>query len=284
MKALKTLVLAIASFAAAGAHAGVVTYDGFSDTSGLTLVGNAAKTTTADGAVLRLTGAGYGQSGAVYSSDSLQLGANATFSTTFQFRFSGGTTPPADGMAFVLAASPNGLGTAGAGMGYQGMPNSLAIEFDTWDNGAGDGFNNNHVAVSINGGTTISSIINPYGQINCPGSATPGCLSNGGLWSATVGYDGAHLSLMLRDDLTGANFMALNSFAVDIASVLGTNMAYAGFTAATGSAFENHDLVSWTFADTAVIPVDVPEPGTAWMLGLGMLGLAAGKRLAKRRS
>jgi hypothetical protein len=43
---------------------------------------------------------------------------------------------------------------------------------------------------------------------------------------------------------------ALQDYAIDIASILGTNHAYAGFTAATGALSQNHDLVSWTFADS----------------------------------
>jgi hypothetical protein len=101
-------------------------------------VGNAAVFNSAtDGKVLRITPDALWQNGGFYSSNSLQLGSNATFSTTFQFRFTA-TGQPADGMAFVLAAAPNGLGGSGAGMGYQGVPNSVAIEFDTYNNGGGD--------------------------------------------------------------------------------------------------------------------------------------------------
>ena len=43
----------------------------------------------------------------------------------------------ADGIAFVLHADPNGtaaLGNSGAGLGYEGISRSLAVEFDTWYN------------------------------------------------------------------------------------------------------------------------------------------------------
>ena len=41
----------------------------------------------------------------------------------------------ADGVAFVLQGqSAAELGEGGAQMGYGGIPNSLAVEFDTWYN------------------------------------------------------------------------------------------------------------------------------------------------------
>ncbi|MGH9639292.1 MAG: lectin-like domain-containing protein, partial [Bryobacteraceae bacterium] len=55
------------------------------------------------------------------------LGASDTFSTWFQFRFTdSGGIDPADGITFVLAASPTGLGGVGGAIGYQGVANSMA--------------------------------------------------------------------------------------------------------------------------------------------------------------
>src|SRR5436190_14064511 len=64
----------------------VASYPNFSNLAGLTLVGNAASTTTSDGSVLRLTQSAVRLSGAAYSTSPITLGANDTFSTSFQFR------------------------------------------------------------------------------------------------------------------------------------------------------------------------------------------------------
>lgn len=282
LKKLMQTALAIAACCAASAQAGVVSYNDFSNTAGLTTVGSAGTVTTADGSVMRLTPDQGSRSGAVYSSNSLQLGANATFSTTFQFRFTHGWGTPADGMAFVLAASPNGLGASGSGMGYQGVNHSFAIEFDTYDNGYFDNYSDNHVSLSANGSYVTTPIVSPYGQSYCGWWGGMGCMANGDLWTVTIGYDGSKLSVSLLDAAIGTSFDAIKDYQVDIASLLGTNQAYAGFSAATGALSQNHDLLNWTFADTAQLPNDVPEPGTPWVIGLGMLALAAARRFARR--
>jgi hypothetical protein len=286
MQTFKTLVhvaVLAAACCAASSQAAVISYGDFSSTAGLTVVGSAGTVNTADGTVMRLTPDQGSRSGAFYSTNSLQLGSNATFSTSFQFRMTHAGGTPADGLAFVLAASPTGLGSSGQGMGYQGVNNSFAIEFDTYDNGFYDSYSNNHVAVSANGSFITSTPVFPYGQNYCFGNAA-GCMANGDLWTVTVGYDGANLSVSLLDPASGTTFAALQNYQVDIASILGTNQAYAGFTAATGALSENHDIIKWTFADTAVVPSNVPEPGTAWIVGLGVAAIAARRRMARRRS
>jgi hypothetical protein len=105
--------LAVAMFASTAARANVVaSYSNFCGASGLTLVGNTAITS---GGALRLTTNGGGEAGAAYSTTPITLGANATFSTTFQFQITQpGGIDPADGIVFVLAANATGLGVRGA--------------------------------------------------------------------------------------------------------------------------------------------------------------------------
>lgn len=282
---------------ALAADAAQFTYNGFSNTTGLTFVGDATTAVTSDGTVLRVTPATGGQSGAVYSTSAFTLGANATFSTQFQFRFTDpGGQDPADGITFVLAASPTGLGSGGVGMGYAGVPNSVAIEFDTYNNagfglGDNDGNSSNHVAIDTDGNLTNTALANVYGNGSCGftnGSpaqnpnTVDGCMSNGHLWTVDMSYNGTNLTVGLRDPSESLDFIAINSYAINIASYLGTNNAYVGFTAGTGAGWENHDIVNWTFSNTAQLPV--PEPGSLTLLCVGVLMLAgAGARRRFRR-
>jgi hypothetical protein len=86
-------------FCAAHAEADVLfTYNGFANTSGLNLLGNAGTAVTGDGTVLRVAPATTNQSGAAYSTTAVPLGAGNTFSSVFDFRITNaGGIDPADG-------------------------------------------------------------------------------------------------------------------------------------------------------------------------------------------
>lgn len=81
-----------------------------------------------------------------------------------------------------------------------------------------------------------------------------------------------------------APFLAISDFPIDIASYLGTNQAYVGFTSGTGAGWENHDILNWQFADTTQLapqppaPGGVPEPVSFSLFGAGVAGLAAMRR------
>jgi hypothetical protein len=284
-------VLGAAAIFAGQSQAGVIIdYPNFSSTAGLTLVGS----TTTTSSQLELTPAAIGQSGAAYSTTAVPLGAGDTFSTTFQFQITDtGGIDPADGITFVLAASPSGLGTGGGDIGYGGVGNSVAIEFDTYDNGSDDGDSSNHVAIdedgSIDDGTSggDQDLVNAYGVSSCgfPSSyLASGCMANGDIWSVTIGYDGTNLAVSVWDmsgtHAEAAPFTIYTAQPVNISSFLGTTNAYVGFTGGTGSGFEQQDILNWELANTSTLPPPstTPEPATMTLVFAGIAGIVLAKR------
>ena len=280
--ALGWVLGAAATLGGASARAGVVlSYADFTGACGTTLtcVGN----TAVNGTEVRLTPAAGNQAGAAYSTTPITLGTNATFSATFQFRFTGaGGIDPADGITFVLARGTTGLGSVGGGLGYQGVPNSVAVEFDTFNNFGSD-ISSNHVAIDTNGALTNTPSVNPYGVATCDfgtGIVRFGCMANGDIWTATIGYDGSLLTVSVQDGGAAVQTV-IDRFPIDIAALLGTTTAYAGFTSATGGGYENHDILNFRLANDTSLAADpgsVPEPGSLALIGAAFVGSTAPRR------
>lgn len=273
MKSATTFAL-ISPLLSGFAGAAVISYPDFSSVAGLTLNGDAAQV----GAVLRLAPeAGY-QSGSAFSTTPVSLAQNASFSTAFQFRISkptfgigDGDGVGADGLVFVVQTVSNGVGGAGGGIGYQGIPKSLGVEFDTYDNGSGLGDpDGNHVNFDFGG--VFSPAANAVSLADR--------MNNGDVWNAWVDYDGATDLLELRLAMsTTRPASALLSATVDLPTVLGATDVYAGFTAGTGSGVGNHDILSWQFRDTYN---PIPEPSTT-ALAMGLVAGVAGFIARRRR-
>jgi hypothetical protein len=232
------------------ALAGTLVFDGFSDTSLLSLNGGAAVVSTADGTVLRVTRAAGGQSGSFFSSATVDA---ASFSTKFSFRFTGqggsifdcNNSNGADGIVFVVQSVSSSVGTGGAGIGYQGIPKSVGVEFDNWCNAANHDPSKSHVGIDVNGSVNHGAGA-PY-----TANVTPD-LDAGDRWWAWVDYDGATLRLYLnREDLQP--FQPVVSRDLDVPAILQQPTGYVGFTSGTGSAWANHDVIYWEYTDYAPV-------------------------------
>jgi Bacterial lectin len=221
------------------------------------------------------------------------------FSTSFQFQFTNPSGTPADGIAFVIQNASTGLhaigftGGNGGALGYgdqdastnpstgEGIPNSLAIEFDTfqntWDPSSGGSIS--HVAVqSCATGPNTShhgQLCSPNGSNSTLGAATvvPDLVAQGAVHSVTITYA---LACSTCSPATTSNNIHVILDNVDIypsgvpvnLSSLGLgagNTAFVGFTGATGGSFEDQDILNWIFtpqAASGVVTVGAATPTT----------------------
>ena len=219
-----------------GTPAAIDFSNGFSSIDGLTLNGSAVN---ADDTRLQLTTGGTNQAGSVFWNTPVSV---QSFATDFNFQLSGSSLI-ADGITFTIQnESPTALGPIGAGLGYGagapgkplGIPNSVAVKFDLWNN---NGEGHNSTGLYTDGASpTVPAV-------DLTGSGLD--LTSGDTFSAHISYDGKTLYLTLRDLVTGAT--AVRSFPIDIAKTVGGSTAYVGFTGGSGGVGASQKIMSWTY-------------------------------------
>ncbi len=125
-----------------------------------TPLGNATQTSNA---CYTLTQNQPGQGGAIWNAQTIDL--TRPFDLVGQL-FLGCANGGADGIVFVMSDGPVALGTTGAGMGYATLPGqSVAVEFDTWQNTWLNDPPGDHVAIISNGVNNHAAPANLAGPV-----------------------------------------------------------------------------------------------------------------------
>ena len=203
------------------------------------------------------------------------------FSTTFSFQI-GGTTSgsDADGIAFVIQNSShtntsNGdltaLGPGGCGIGFggstttcangqPGIPKSVAIEFNTFNNfDPVDPNTSNDVAIQSCG--AAANIVDYNSACGLAHFNLASSLADAKVHTATITYTPSTLSncgnnhnqTCSRLDVVLDTVPLFNGGVLfDITTIgLTDSTAYVGFTAGTGGSNDEQDILSWTFFPTS---------------------------------
>src|SRR5437762_4197797 len=191
--------------------------------------------------------AGYDAGSAWYS-----IPANIqSFTTDFSFQITPGTTPTADGMAFVIQGNTtSALGPEGGGLGYGPdyptnpsasahvpIAKSVAVKFDVYDN-AGEGVDSTGIYTNGVSPTTPAVDMTSSGVD----------LHSGNVFKVHMTYDGTTLTMTITDTTNAAKTFT-TSQAINIPSIVGGNTALVGFTGGTGGLTAIQGILTWTFTN-----------------------------------
>ncbi|ORZ23532.1 concanavalin A-like lectin/glucanase domain-containing protein [Absidia repens] len=218
--------------------------------------------------IWRLTTAESSQCGGIFRQESMNMIVSKGMETEFAIRLTNSQGGPAfggaDGMAFVIQAGDNNGAQLGEGvsggceLGYGGIKNSLAIEFDTYDS-------SDRCADPSPNHISIHARLPPYGNSAHHDhslkhtSAIP-ALNSGDWIYCRIRYLAASqtLEVALKEaapSLSSSSLASSNSY-ITVLTVNNLNLAdyvssqgssstcWVGFTASTGGLAQNHD-VSW---------------------------------------
>ena len=201
-----------------------------------------------------ITPASSNQTGSMHNTTQVDLTTN--FSLLFEVKF-GCDNFGGEGMAFVLQPGAWTLGTGNYGLGYQGLTNTIAIEFDTRDNqGSGQTTNwdiaGDHISLMANGvidhssascltGLPLDPISTLTGDVeDCQEHLVEIIWTAGATQTITVNVDGAQ-SLTYTGDMINNNLG-------------GSNMVTWGWTGAT-SVFSNQQTVGVALRPDFTFPI-----------------------------
>lgn len=217
-----------------------------------------------NGSIVEITPNAAYQRGGIWSTSNNMMDLTQDFMASMYLYFGNARNNAADGIAFVMHNDPKGnnaLANNGASLGvwasqdhngpYNGIQNSVAVEFDTYinNNGLGDGrfdtdsAGGNHIAWNYPGKS--STYVDYYiplfewaRKMIHKDLQYTGTLSNDTWRRFEVKWDAANKQLTYH--LEGTNPVIIP---IDVEDVFGTNQVYWGFTGSTGSKYAQNRVV-----------------------------------------
>jgi hypothetical protein len=220
-------------------------YPNFSSVAGLTLNGDSAQV----GSLLQVGPPTLYSIGSAWYTNAVSVSTG--FTTTFQMQIvpDSSSYTTADGMGFVIQGDgPDTLGASTGQPGYNGIKNSFAVEFDTFQNFPLADPNNNHVALQ-SCGAGINSM--NHGGSCCIGiqPSLPLTMADGNPHEVVISY---------TPGLTGSGAFSVSidkhliiTRTVNLSTLLNLNggFGWVGFTAGSGAAYESADINNWIFSN-----------------------------------
>jgi hypothetical protein len=217
---------------------------------------------TISSGALTLTTASPGEARAAFFDFSQPI---SSFTAGFTFQMasaSSGPLGPSDGFAFVLQNDSRGtaaIGGGGGGLGYGLMnnnqpPSGSPVLTAISPSAAAEFFlrNGNGASNFETGGTIDPNSGNAVGSVS---------LVSGDAIAVLLSYDGTTVTESLTD-LNNPSLTYQTSYAENLASAIGSNTAYIGFTGGTGGGYSTQTISNFTYSST------VPEPPALALLAI----------------
>lgn len=183
--------------------------------------------------IVRLTGSQGNEAGAVWTTSPQDV--TGLFTAEFEFEIEPTDEKGSDGIAFVIQnGDDEAVGAPGGGLGYHGLGGSVAVEFDAWQNRAGDRITSRE---QMTRNDPSRSHITVHTRGTGPNSADPAIglsaqnvprLDDSKEHHATIRYDGT----TLRVWLDGRKYV---EHRIHLSSTIGSASALVGLTAGSGS-------------------------------------------------
>lgn len=186
-----------------------------------------------------------------------RLPAAKGFDVSFSFRMiqsndngqPDGGPSGADGVALILQNETRAaVGQPGDGIGYNGIPHGIAVEFDAYLNQVSSDPSASHIAVQIGDGSVLRPWhVAPYlkGIVT---EGVPQFAADGTLYYARVVLTGSKLAVYCStsEDM-GDPLLTVNDFDVkEILRLRADGACYLGFTSSTGMSSQIHEVLSVT--------------------------------------
>ncbi len=215
--------------------------------------------------VLQLTGDKGSEDAAVFFSSPVYIGA---FQASFVYEVPSGPSGSADGATFCIQNDPRGaeaIGGAGGSLGVStgDVPNttiggsitpSVEFEFNIYSGNTAGG-----VGVAFDTDGNIGPNVVPGNVI----------INSGDPITTVINYANGVASVTLTDPATGATFTTATN--MNIPAVLGTNLAFVGFTASDGGAKSTQTVSDFQFLAYAALSAQVSGGNLllSWPANLG---------------
>lgn len=228
------------------------TYSAFNDTNYITLLGDVKEIDKS----LKLTNANFFNRSAVWNKKKVKIDGGFVAEYSFILKNGNnhesfdGSLPGADGLALVFQNnSINELGGTGGGIGYGGIKNGIAFELDLFKNEVDyHDFNGNHFAMQYSSNSDLS----PDHKSNSVLNNKIPVIVQDKEYFIKIDYSQKNYTIkVLLDTVNPPKYVVLDTIGFDFRKILQTNDGYSfvGITSATGVAFQEHYLDTWSFCE-----------------------------------